>query len=101
MTHAAMGGRCRESGHIEQRSATNGNHIGMPIDVETIDLGMNFGNVKIRILRPLTAFNRDWRANELEASAPCGEILLDLLAEFRLGDRKGFVNNHQSFNAIA
>src|SRR5262249_45085090 len=70
---AAMRGGGGEAGHVEQRTATNGNDVAMAIKVIAINVRMNFRDVEVGIFRPFAAFDDERRANELEAVRRMGK----------------------------
>jgi hypothetical protein len=100
VTDATMRGGCGETDHVKKRAAADGDDVGMTIDMETIDLRMDFGDVKIRILRALASFDDDRRANEMEFGMG-GEILFDVADEERLRMRKSFIDYDDGFVARA
>ena len=55
MANTTMGGGCCQAHHIEQRSASDPNHVGMAIDVVSIDMRMNVREMKVGIFGALAA----------------------------------------------
>jgi hypothetical protein len=96
-----MSGSGGKADHVEQRAAADGDEIGVAVDVEAVDLRMDFGDVEIGIFGALAAFDNDWRTDQMQAGAPGGEIEFNVFCQFWLGDRERFVEHDQSFNACA
>ena len=86
--------------HIEERAAADRDDVRMAVHVEAIDLGMNFGDVEIRIFGAFAAFDDDRRADEMEFGTS-SEIFFDAADEERLGLRKRFVDDNDGFMARA
>lgn len=98
--HAAMRGGRREANHIEERTAADGDDEGMAVDMETIDLGVNFGDVKVGVFGAFSAFENDGRTNQAQAFVGA-EISLDIAGEERLGLGEGFIDENESFSFFA
>src|SRR5436190_16437324 len=47
VAHAAMGRRGSQTNHVEQRPAAYANHVGVAVNMVAINMGMDFGNVKV------------------------------------------------------
>jgi len=56
------GGGGSEADHIQQGPAADADDVGMAVDVVAVDLGMDFGNVKIRVFCAFAAFKNDGAA---------------------------------------
>src|SRR5260221_12534084 len=63
----------------------------------TIDMRMDFRNVKVRIFGSLAAFQHHWRANQLNSIRARREVSIDLLEQTGSGLGQRFIDNHQDF----
>ena len=98
---AAMRRGRGEADHVQQCAAADGDDVGLPIDVMAIDMRMDFGDMKIRILGAFTAFDDERAAHEFHRVRVSGEIFLDLAREHRLGLRHGFIKDQQDLFHLA
>ena len=73
-----MGGGCCESDGIEKRSAADGEHVGMPVDVTEIDLTPDLTDEILIGLAGLAA-GEDTDAAEVDVELP--EVGVDLIGE--------------------
>lgn len=102
MADAAMGGGSSQADHIEQSTTADGNQVRVAIDMITVYVRMNFGDVKVGVFGAFAAFNDDGRTDEFEAIRSRGKIGLDLRGQKRLGLGQGFVQHHDdAVDAIA
>jgi hypothetical protein len=90
-----MGGSRGEADHVEQGAAPDRNDVGMPVDVEAVDLRMNFRNVKIGVFCALAPFDHDGRTDKVQFRIS-GEIGFDLAAQKGLGLSEAFVDDHEN-----
>ena len=86
-----------ESGNIEQRAAPDRRDVGMPVNVVTLNQGMNFGNVKIRGLGAFATFENKRRTNQVQLVAKPAEMVFDQLRQFGPRDGKGFIQDDENF----
>src|SRR5258708_39623786 len=90
-----MGGGSRESGHVQQCAAANSDDVRMAVNVVAVNVGMDFGDVKIGVLGALAAFDDERGTDQFEAGRRGAEISLDLRAQPGLGLSEGFVHHYQ------
>jgi hypothetical protein len=92
-----MRGGGGEADHIQKSATANSDHIGMTVDVVTVDVRMNFRDVKIGILGALTAFDHERAADQLQSIRVGGEVVFDLAGQSGLSLREGFVEDQEDF----
>src|SRR6266850_1530883 len=95
MAHAAVRSRRRQAHHVQQRASAYANHVGMAIDMMTINPRMNLRYMEIGGFRPLTALNNKWRTDQIEAIAMPGEVGFNLVHQTRLGLGKRLIHHDQ------
>ncbi len=102
MADAAMSSGSGQADHIEQSAAADRNQIRVTVDVITVDVGMDFRDVKVGIFGAFAAFHDDRRADEFEVLRSRGKIGLDLRGQKRLGLGQRFVqHHHDAVDAVA
>ena len=72
-----MGGRRRQSRHVQQRAATDGDDVAVAVDVVLIDERLDLADAVVAVLHPLTAFDDQRRTDEFEVQRKRGEVGLD------------------------
>ena len=85
--------------HVQQRPAPHRQQIGMAVDVVTVDVRLDFRNVKIRILEPLASLQNDGRGGQLGARPKRREMRFNAVGKIRLRGGQPFVHHHQNFGA--
>ena len=65
-------------GDIEQGAAANGQHVRMAVNMKSLDLRMNFRDVKVGVLGAFATLDDQGRADEFEVFRGGGEIRFDL-----------------------
>ena len=83
-----MRGGGGKSGDIEQRAASDGNQIRMPVNVVMVNLEMDFGDELVGIFGAFAAGDEDWRTDELKFFGVRGKIIFNLTRKVWLRERK-------------
>ena len=96
--HAAMGGGGGEAGDIEQRTAADGNEVGVAVNVVPVQVGLYFVDEDRRIFGVLAAADEERRPDELEAGGAHAEIDVNALFEFGLGLREGVIEEDEDLS---
>lgn len=97
MADAAMGGGRSQADHVEKGAAADADDVGVAVDVVAIDLGMDFGDVKVGVLGALAALDDHGLGDEAELFGVGGEIDFDVACEVGLGVGEGFVEDDEDF----
>ena len=88
-----MGRGGGETHQVQQRAAAHRHDVGMPVDVVAINLGLDFGNMKVGVLHPLSTFENERRANQTKCVRAALEPGFDLRRQSRLGEMQRFVED--------
>lgn len=97
MTHAAMGGGGGIAGHVEQRPASDGDEVGVPVDVMALNLGIDFADKGGGIFGALAPAGEDGRSNEPNLGCVGGEVPRDFSVQLWHGLGERIFEDHQRF----
>ncbi len=95
-----MGRGGRQAGDIQQRAAADRDQVRVPVQVKTLHVRLDFGDVEVGVFHPFATLQDYRRADQLQALPEGAEISLDAVRQVRLGAVQRFIEHDQGLGGL-